>query len=342
MNPPREIWTYIIVTLVTVLIWFWAAAETRETKIIYSATVRFNVPDGTDWIITPQDRAVVINLTGAKLGIRNAETLARTGLTIEVRPVEGPQTVDLAQALAQNESLRDAGVTINTVEPSLADITLDRLEQFAAPVKAVLPGITLQDEAVIDPPEVQVTMPKTLRQRGPRDVVVEAFVDRSELDRLLPGAPQSIEARLRLPEGLPGAGATGVSINPNRAKLTFTVRSRTREIKLDTVRVQIAGPPEDRDAYVVEIDPKQLRGVTISAASDLARRIETNEVPVVAVVHLSALEKENRIASKPVSYFLALVPDGKGGTAGEIVKGTVAGSTQMPAINLKITDRQAP
>jgi hypothetical protein len=340
MTPPKEIWTYLIVTLVTVLIWFWAAAETREQKTIYSSRVQFTVADAADWIITPPQQAASVTLTGSKLAIQNAEVVARQPLVVAIRPIEGPQTVDLLAAIAQDESFRDTGVTINGVEPAYAEISLDRVERFMAPVKAVLPGITPQDEIVIDPPEVQVSIPRALRQRAPRDLVVEAFVDRSELDRLLPGVPQNIEARLRLPE--PITSASGIVIAPNRVKLSFTVRSRTREIKLDTVRVQIAGPPEDRESYVVEVDPKQLRDVTITAQADLARRIESNEVPVVAVVHVSALEKENRIASKPVSYFLALVPDGRGGTNGEVVKGAVGGSLQMPVINLKITDRSAP
>ena len=32
MSWHKEIWTYLIVTLVAVLIWAWAASETRERK----------------------------------------------------------------------------------------------------------------------------------------------------------------------------------------------------------------------------------------------------------------------------------------------------------------------
>lgn len=356
MNFQREIWTYLIVTLVTVLIWFWAAAETRESKTIYFGRVQFTVSDPANWTISPAQQALTMNIEGSTLAIQNAEAVARDALIAEVRPMEGVQSVDLAQALRNNLKLRETGVTIQTVEPALVEISLDRIERSMAAVKPVLPGVTAVEEIVADPAEVEVAMPRALRQRYPKDLVIEAVADRAELERLVPGVPVSVDARVRLPEAVsvagPGSSSTGanpsgggggsgggVMITPAKVKLSFTIRSRTRETKLDTVRVQIAGPPEDRDAYIVEVEPLQLRDVHITTDADLMRRIESNEVPVVAVVHLSALEKENRITSKPISYFVALVPEGRGSTKGVIVNATIGESTQMPLINLKITDR---
>jgi hypothetical protein len=101
--------------------------------------------------------------------------------------------------------------------------------------------------------------------------------------------------------------------------------------------VQLAGPPEDRDIYTVEIDPKQLRDVTVSADSDLIRRIESGEVPVVAFLHLSSREKEMQIESKRVSYFMALVSDPAGT---RFVPVTVkAPANELPVIKLKIARR---
>jgi hypothetical protein len=350
---PREIWTYIFVTVVTVLIWFWAAAETRQAKTIYFGRVQFTVSDPDNWIITPTQQALTLNIEGSTLAIQNAESVAREALAAEVRQMEGAQSVDLAQALRNNPKLAETGVTIQSVEPALVEVALDRIERARVVVKPVLPGITTAEEIVADPPEVEIAMPRALRQRYPKDLVVEAVADRAELERLGPGVPVSLVARLRLPELVAGSGPAtspgaasatpaNVTMTPSRVKLSFTIRSRTRETRLDAVRVQLAGPPEDRDAYVIEIEPRQLRDVRVSTDADLMRRIESNEVPVVAVVHISALEKENRIAAKPVSYFVALVPEGRGSTKGVIVNATVGDSTQMPLINLKITDRPLP
>jgi hypothetical protein len=60
---------------------------------------------------------------------------------------------------------------------------------------------------------------------------------------------------------------------------------------------------------------------------------------VVAVVHVGSREKEARIDSKRVTYFLALVPEPGGGTRGQQVTGKVGDSNEMPLIKLKITKR---
>jgi hypothetical protein len=59
----------------------------------------------------------------------------------------------------------------------------------------------------------------------------------------------------------------------------------------------------------------------------------------VAVLHLSPREREARIESKPIAYFVALLPEAGGTIGGELVKARVGNSDQPPVINLKITPR---
>jgi hypothetical protein len=338
----KEIWTYMIVTALTVLIWFWAAGEKRETKRIDAARIHFGVPEQEQWIVTPGQVSVVLVAEGSKLAIQKAEALFRRPLNITVAASAGKQSVDLLETLRQNDAMRMTGAAIRSVEPASIELDLDSVERVAARVVPVLPGIQLEGDIAIEPPEVTVQMPGRMRARLPQSVTVEAFVDRAELDRLPPAVRQTRDAKLRLPENLQAVTASDVSITPSRATLTFTVRSRTREVKLDAVRVQLAGPPEDRDAFVVDVDPKQFRDVTVSADADLVRRIETGEVNVVAIVHLSSRDKEARLESKKVTAFMALVPEPGGATRGVQVQVKVGESSDMPLVKLKITDRAAP
>lgn len=333
----KEIWTYLLVSAITVLIWFWAAGETREPKRFDFARVQFAVPDQSDWIITPSQQPVSIVVEGSKLAIQHAETLFRRAVIIGIQPAVGRQGVDLLDRLRQSDNVRATGVNIRSVEPTAVELDVDRIESVDARVKPVLPGVQTEGDVVIEPAEVKVAIPGRARSRLPQSLTVEAFVDRIDLDRLEPGVRQTLECKLRLPEGQ----ATGIdaAITPSRATVSLAIRSRTREVKLESVRVQIAGPPEDRDAYLIEVDPRQLRDVKITADADLVRRIESNEVPVVAIVHISSREKEAHIDSKRVTEFMALVPEPAGGTRGVMVSGKVNDSTEMPLIKLKITDR---
>lgn len=334
---PQEIWTIVLVTIVTVLIWVWAAGETRERKGPMNATVHFTVPDPENWVIRPEQQSMVIVIEGSQLALRRAQELMTQPLEVGIGANVGRQTINLPERLRQHDELRATGVTVISVDPQQVSVELDHIERFTAPVKPNLPGVQTEGEIVVDPPEVTIAVPSQVRSRFGQGFTAEAAIDRAELDRLQPGIPQTQDVRVRLPDGF----ASGdVRIAPQRVKLTFTIRSRTRDIRLETVRVQLAGPPEDHQLYTVEIEPRQLNKVTITADADLVRRIEANEVPVVALLHLGSREKEARIESKRISGFVALVPEPNGGTRVQQVTGAVADSPELPVIKLKITKRE--
>jgi hypothetical protein len=335
---PQELWTIVLVTIVTVLIWVWAAGETRERKDPLNATVHFTVPDPENWVIRPEQQSIVIVIEGSQLALRRAQELLTEPLVISVPGKVGRQTIILPERVRQHDELRATGVSIITVDPQQMSIELDQIERFAVPVKPNLPGVQTEGEIVVDPPEVMIAVPNQLRSRFGEGFAVEALIERAELDRMQPGVPHTQEVRVRLPDG---SAANDVRVTPGRVKMTFTIRSRTRDIQLGTVRVQVTGPPEDAELYTVEIEPRQLNNVTITADSDLVRRIQNNEVPVIAMLHLGSREKEAGLESKRISGFVALVPDAGGGTRIQQVTGKVGETTELPAIRLKITKRES-
>jgi hypothetical protein len=120
--------------------------------------------------------------------------------------------------------------------------------------------------------------------------------------------------------------------------LKFTIASQVSELTLDyPVRVHLSGPPED-SAYVVSFEPKALRGVTVKAAAPILERIRSGEAVVFAFVHLKSTEKESRIASKRVTYFLAVWPDGAQQVEGTIE--TPDGAEEVPTVGITITARE--
>lgn len=337
MSWHKEIWTYLIVTLVAVLIWAWAASETRERKTIPSVRVQFFVnSEAAKWAIDPAAVSPSLNIEGTKLAVQTLTRELQKPIRIAVAGNAGHISINLVEVLQQHETVLKTGATIVSTEPATVDLMLDQVEQVRARVKPVLTGVTPEGEVVSQPSDVTVSLPRSIRQRLPADFTVEAFVERGVLDQLAPGVPQTLEnVSLRLPE-IVGAVAD-VRMTPQKVKLTFTIRSRIRETAVDSARVQIGGPVEDRDAFVVEADPKVLRGITVLADADLSRQIEAGDVPVIAMIHLSSREKEAMIAQKPVSMFVALIPELGGGTRYEQLR--LKPGAAMPVINLKITPR---
>ena len=72
MGRKTDIWTYLIITAVSILVWGWAANETRiERPLRNRLLVTFSVAD-PDWQIDPGETSVFITAAGSQRAIRKA------------------------------------------------------------------------------------------------------------------------------------------------------------------------------------------------------------------------------------------------------------------------------
>lgn len=329
------IWSHLIVTIVTLLIWLWAAGETRDSRTFNVVRLQFAVTEPANWVITPPQQPLTIVVEGSPFSLQRADQLFRQALKVTLTATRGKQVIDVYERLPALDEFRELGVRLVSTEPQAVEVELDEIVRTQVRVKPVLPGVTTEGEIDVEPSEVTVAAPSQALARYQRGVTVEAPVEGFEIESFQPGERQSLEVKLRTREGF---APSEVTITPPKARITFTVRSRTRELVLDTVPVQLSTPPEAIRSHVVELDTPELSQVPIVADAELIKRIENSEVPVVAVVHLSEREIQTRIDSKPISYLVALLPDGNGGVRGEQVRvrQPVAGSA--PIVRLRITE----
>ena len=332
----ERLWTYSLVTGVAVLIWFWAAAETRD-KDDFSFIVRLAAAAPTEHFVSPGEVTAQVDLEGSRLALEKAGRLKMPlVLTVgnELPSALGMHDTDLATALAENKLVRDTGVRVLSADPPSIDIEIDALVTVTVPIRFVPPPqLAIEGDFKVDPLEAELRMPSRLRDRVGGELEVEAHVLQHRIEGLEPG-PHTVTATLRPPDKL--RGHQFVTITPPIATIKLAVHSRIEEVTLPVVRVQIAGPPKDHDEYAIEIDEKDisLTDVTIKADGDLIKEIEQGKATVVALVHLSNAEKERRIESKPVTCFLALRDDG----SPTIVEAEAGGSAQ-PIVHLRITER---
>jgi hypothetical protein len=332
--------TYGLVTVVALLIWYWAAAETRDQDRRTFRLVFEPAPQTEQTVTSGGIDKVTVEMEGSRLALQRAAELADRQQIILTTgnelPMEGQHRLDFVELLESHKALTNTGVRILSTDPASVQIDIDRLVPVTVEIKAVTPGVE-PENLTIDPPQAVVKLPSRLRDRAGENLSVEVHIPQTRLDRLEPGVMNTVE-NLKLRLAGPLGNAQPVRIEPPRATVTFTVRSRIMQTTLPTVRVQIAGPPEDNHEYAVEIENNTLTDVTVKADRELISQIVRGDAVVVALVHLSHQEKELGVESKPVTCFMALPRDAGVSVAPTLVEAEVNGSNQLPLIRLQITE----
>lgn len=329
--------TYLIVTVVAVLIWLWAAGETRETDE-RTFHVQFTTQSPADHIVTPSETTISVEIEGSRSALRSAPAMG-SPIVLTLDAGLGDHAVDLIRLLNDHPDLRDARVSVISTDPPAQDVTIHKLVSATVRVEDPDLGRLQTDGAIlINPPHVTVRLPQHLLSRLGAGVSVKALVDPAQLGRLNPGEPARLTARVELPESL--ATQASVRVTPTAVTVSFTVRSNIKEVTLPTIPVHIMGPWKDHEEYIVEVAEADrfLENVTVTADAALIARIAAGDVKVFALVHISSTEKEQGIEAKPVTCFLALIPEGGSTT----VTAELDGSLQPPLIHLRISERARP
>jgi hypothetical protein len=329
-----EIRNYLIITGLTLLIWYWAAGETRDDREINDVRIEFTI--GESWRIEPNRVFVTLTAVGPRRAVRLAsENLNSLQLVLERPESPGPVTIDLADRIREHRAIREAGISVVSVNPGTVDLSIDQLITETAEVRVMLPDVTVvNDEIDVEPEEVDVTMPSMLRRDLGDELIVEVNVERAELTNLDPGIKLTRESnRLRV-QGL-SRSAAAVTFQPRKVSYSFELASQIRQLHRDAVRVHLAGPSEDTE-YIVDFEPKTLPNVTIYARAELIEKIRNGDAVVYALVHLKSAEKEERIDHQRVGAFVARHDDG----TLESVRAEVNGSDDPPIIQITITKRE--
>lgn len=339
------IWTAIVVTIVTILIWAWAAGETLEQRQV-TLRLNFVARDVSAWIVRPSTNSATVTVEGPTRALQEFAARADTPLNIELGwetlpATPGTHSASIESLLANHPDLHGMSVRIVDSKPATIEVEVDERVRAKAEIRAELTGVQTEGEVIVQPRTAQITMPGRLREKNPGTLYLTARADPVQLASLEADRTQTLVLNVVLPTEF--AGATDVSFTPTLATVTFNIRSQIRELHIDTVRVHISGTPENADEYHIAVEPKQLSNITIRADGELIRRIERESIPVVAFVHLTSLELEQHLTNKPVTYFMAMVPNAQtGGTTGVAIAARTEDSDDSPTIQLTITERAPP
>jgi hypothetical protein len=346
VNIPPKVWTYAFVTVIAVLVWAWAAGETRrQANMLVRVRLVAPATDQVSWGIEPNAAEVTVNVEGSRFALQSAQRAAEFPLEITLGSqgfpaAEGRISIPIASAIMNDERFAGSGADVVSTDPVNLDVQVDRIQRLTnVPILPVIRGVQTEGAPTVDPPTGTLLLPSRLVPADPASVRLEAVIDRANLGTLEPG--QSVTVPVPITPFQSVLNDDAVQIVPPTAKVTFTVRSQTRTTT-QPVRVQIAGPAEDSNEYIVEVEEADriLRDVSITADAELIRQIESGQAKVVAIVHLPTRDKELMVKSRPISYFVAVVQMADGSSQGRIVDCKI-NNEQAREIRLRITRRES-
>jgi len=306
----NRISTLIVAAIATLLVWTWAADRTREVRTL-AGTVLLRPADATKQFVDPaQPQAVTLTVKGSPATINRLQTALEQGLVLPIGPEAtageaGLRKLDLAALIDASPELRVTDASVVSVRPDRVDVRVGAMVPVRLPVVAAASLAMLKGGSQVEPAEVQALVPEPIAEAASKESA-EALVDTKDLPE---GSAQQVMAPLRLPDSLKVAPSQ-VVFTPDRVRVRFTVAAKSRSFTLPTVRVEVAGAPEDMRGFEVGFGEKGdlIRDVVLSAPGDALGPIENGQVRVVAIVHLSPEELSKRIAQKAVSAWV--VPPG--------------------------------
>ena len=337
METRRErIGNVVTISLVTVLIWIWAAGETREDITSFTDLRLVGQTKGSVQIEPAEMTSISFQMRGARRAIDAMAARFREPIEIQIGtmgiPTEpGAHEIDLlsvGQLLAEKE---DLPVTFLSADPKVASIVIKSLANRTMTIQVVLPdGVRTAGAVNVSPSEATITLPASLADLP--DLSINATVSDEDLADLTPGRLQEIEATLSLPSSL-AEHAGEVTITPRKVVVGLKLVSTESTYLVPSIPVQVAGPPTDLDQYLVTIDPAAafLRDVTLRGPAEAIASVADGKMSVIAFLHLTSDDLAQGITEKAVSMW-QLPP-------GVTVSSIGDDATSNPMVSLTIEDR---
>ena len=151
MKQRTDLWTILLITGVTLIIWWWAAGETRVERAL-PMRLEFAVSGQQRWEVLPRSIPVAVVAEGSQRAIRQAEQLRALGVPLPAN--RGRQTVDLFETIRDHPQILSTGITVVSTDRKTLDVDLDEI--VSVPAQVVLQqmaGLETSDMPAVDPPQ---------------------------------------------------------------------------------------------------------------------------------------------------------------------------------------------
>ncbi|MCP4496130.1 MAG: hypothetical protein GY825_05050 [Phycisphaeraceae bacterium] len=309
METRRErITNLVTVTLVTVLIWIWAAGETRE-EITSFTDLRFSGQTRDSVRISPEELpSVSFLIRGPRREVDAIAARFRDAVEIPIGTLGVPSTpgeheIDLVTLGQSFIDANEIPVTVLAADPQTVRISIESLQRRRIPVVVELPdGVQTTDAVDVAPGEVELLLPASLADLP--GLSVTARIADADVADLPSGRRHELEVSLVLPDRLTGQ-SDAIRMTPRKARVGLDLVSTDASIVVPSIPVQVSGPPADLDRHVVTIDPASvfLRDVTLRGPKAAIDDIAGGRANVIAFIHLTSDDLANRLEETRISMW---------------------------------------
>ena len=116
MNKKNDTLALFFITIVTILIWLFAASQnTREKEI--SINLGFQSPEGSTIRFTPDSKDIDLTLFGTRSAVTKAEAVCRDNLQLTLGLPDIEEPLDLLSKLNALDSIRKTGAVVSSPNP---------------------------------------------------------------------------------------------------------------------------------------------------------------------------------------------------------------------------------
>ena len=330
----------LIVSLVTLVIWVWAAGETSETLVLFNQQINIEPSSGSATLVRPNTiHGVRVELRGPARAVQRMgrEFASLTTVSVGmagVPAIGGQHTIDLATVVRGIIDRTGLPVTVVGTQPEMSEV--DIVLRSTQPVD-ILPllgeGVTSTGTITAEPAIGSITLPSELAAQGPIELI--ARVTQQMLEGHTPGQRVILKVEVSLPAALQQYEES-IDFEPREVDVSVALLSASTELSIPSVPVQIAAPPADLERYTISIAQGDgfLRDVLVRGPPETIQAIADGALSVVAFVHLTSDDLVKLVSERPVSMW-RLPP-------GVTVVKVGTGASTMPRVGLEIVDRQAP
>jgi hypothetical protein len=292
--------TILVVTLVSILVWFFAESRTLRVETLTipvqigagSGSSVFRLTDAESWA-----GSVEVELAGPTGLIDAVRARALEGVTLEVGdelPGEaGTRSVELVDAIRRVGLFAESGLTV--------------------PVEVDLEGLETAGPVTVEPSEVEVRLPASLEAVYAGQLHATAKIPPSRLSSLTPGRRTELS---QVPIELQGLDdeAWGLRLNDPRVVVTLALRVRTQSLTLREIPVRLSVLPADLAVWSVEVPPEDrvLEDVVLTGPVSAIDQIRRGEVTpgAIAAIDLAGVDEEAAGTERSVPVRLLGLPSG--------------------------------
>lgn len=284
----EKVETYIVVSIIAVLVWLYAEATVLQEKS--GLSVQLRITEATEgYAITPDATTVRVSFRASSGQIQQFNLATSLPLVHEIDTTgitaKTERTLILDEVLIR-AGLGDIGITDLTVEPATINLTLQPLVTLDLPVVVETDGLTLNGEPAPEPAVISVTAPLEVidELRGQSVTAPLVSADAGEgtgLERVATNVPLIFPDALDIRSPWVTAEIRTVRVNYTLANADTVVVGRVPlyiNLPVD-VQLRYTVRPQDQTNF--------LRDVELQGPADIIARIRANDPDLVVRAELS-------------------------------------------------------